>query len=111
MNKAIIGKKLAMSQIFAPDGTVIPVTIVQAGPCPIVQKKTLDNDGYEALQIAFGDIKEKNVNKPVKGHYKKAGVTPRRVLREFRTEVASYELGQELTCAQFAEGSLVDVRW
>ncbi len=109
MNKAIIGKKLAMSQIFAPDGTVIPVTIVLAGPCPVVQKKTLDNDGYEAVQIAFGEIKEKNVNKPIKGHYKKAGVTPRRVLREFRTDVASFELGQELKCDQFAEGSLVDV--
>ena len=102
MNKAIIGKKLAMSQIFAPDGTVIPVTIVQAGPCPVVQKKTLDNDGYEAIQIAFGEIKERNVTKPIKGHYKKAGVTPRRVLREFKTDVASYELGQELKCDQFA---------
>lgn len=109
MNKAIIGKKLAMSQIFAPDGTVIPVTIVLAGPCPVVQKKTLDNDGYEAVQIAFGEIKEKNVNKPIKGHYKKAGVAPRRVLREFKTDVANYELGQELKCDQFAEGSLVDV--
>ena len=66
MNKAIIGKKLAMSQIFAPDGTVIPVTIVQAGPCPVVQKKTLDNDGYEAIQIAFGEIKERNVTKPIR---------------------------------------------
>ena len=109
MNKAIIGKKLAMSQIFAPNGTVIPVTIVQAGPCPVVQKKTLDNDGYEAIQIAFGEIKERNVTKPIKGHYKKAGVTPRRVLREFKTDVASYELGQELKCDQFAVGSLVDV--
>lgn len=109
MNKAIIGKKLAMSQIFAQDGTVIPVTIVLAGPCPVVQKKTLDKDGYEALQIAFGDIKEKNVTKPVKGHYAKAGVTPRRVLREIKTDVTAYEVGQELTIEQFAEGSKVDV--
>ena len=110
MNKAIIGKKLGMSQIFAEDGKVIPVTVVEAGPCPVVQKKTLGTDGYEAVQVAFGSIKEKNVNKPVKGHYKKAGVAPHRVLREFKLDnVDSYELGQEIKCDVFAENDVVDV--
>ena len=110
MNKAIIGKKLGMSQIFAEDGTVIPVTVVEAGPCPVVQKKTLGTDGYEAVQMAFGDVKEKNVNKPIKGHYKKAGLTPHRVLREFKLDnVDSYELGQEIKCDVFAEQDVVDV--
>lgn len=110
MNKAIIGKKLGMSQIFTADGTVIPVTVIEAGPCPVVQKKTLENDGYEAVQVAFGDAKEKNVNKPLKGHFKKAGVAPKKVLRELKLDnVASYELGQEIKCDVFVEGDHVDV--
>lgn len=110
MNKAIIGKKLGMSQIFAPDGKVIPVTVIEAGPCPVVQKKTVDNDGYDALQVAFGEIKEKNVNKPTAAHFKKAGVAPKRVLKELRLEDCSaYEVGQEIKCDVFAEGDFVDV--
>lgn len=110
MNKAIIGKKLGMSQIFAPDGKVIPVTVVEAGPCPVVQKKTLGNDGYEAVQLAYGEVSEKNVNKPLKGHYKKAGVAPRKVLREFKLDnVEALEVGQEIKCDVFVEGDVVDV--
>lgn len=110
MNKAIIGTKLGMSQVFTPDGKVIPVTVVQAGPCPVVQKKTVEKDGYEAVQVAYGAVKAKRVNKPVAGHYKKAGVEPRKVLKEFKLDgAAAYELGQEIKCDVFAAGDLVDV--
>ena len=110
MNKAIIGKKLGMSQIFAPDGKVIPVTVVLAGPCPVVQKKTVEKDGYAALQVAFEDTKESRVNKPVAGQFKKANVAVKRFLRELRLEnVDSYEIGQEIKCDVFAEGDHVDV--
>jgi len=110
MEKAIVGKKLGMSQIFAADGTVIPVTVVEAGPCPVVQKKTVDKDGYSALQVAFGEIKEKNVIKPTAGHFKKANVTPKRELRELKLNNAdTYEIGQEIKCSVFAEGDIVDV--
>lgn len=84
MDKAIIGKKIGMSQIFTAEGKVIPVTVVEAGPCPVVQIKTKENDGYEAVQVGFGAIKETRVNKPVAGHFKKAGVTVKKYLREFR---------------------------
>ena len=105
MDKAIIGKKLGMSQIFTADGKVIPVTVVEAGPCTVVQIKTKENDGYEAVAI-----KETRVNKPVAGHFKKAGVAVKRYLRELRfANCAAYELGQELTCDVFAEGDKVDV--
>ena len=110
MNKAIIGKKLGMSQVFEEDGTVIPVTVVEAGPCPVVQKKAVDKDGYEAVQVAFGSIKEKNVNKPVKGQFKKAGVEVRRYLRELRLDdCGAYEVGSSITCDVFAAGDKVDV--
>ena len=110
MDKAIIGKKLGMSQIFTADGKVIPVTVVEAGPCTVVQIKTKDNDGYDAVQVGFGAIKETRVNKPVAGHFKKAGVTVKKYLRELRfANCAAYELGQELTCDVFAEGDKVDV--
>ena len=110
MNKAIIGKKLGMSQIFTADGIVIPVTVVEAGPCPVVQKKTQEKDGYNALQVAFGDIKVKNVSKPVLGQFKKANVEPKRVLKELPIEnVADYEIGQEINASIFAEGDHVDV--
>ncbi len=110
MNKAIIGKKLGMSQIFTEDGTVIPVTVVEAGPCPVVQKKTQEKDGYSAIQVAFGDIKVKNVTKPVKGHFEKAGVAPKRYLRELRVDNAeSFEVGSVVTCDVFAAGDKVDV--
>ena len=110
MNKAIIGKKLGMSQIFTADGIVIPVTVVEAGPCPVIQKKTQEKDGYNALQVAFGDVKEKNVSKPVMGQFKKANVTPKKVLKELPIEnVDAYEIGQEINCSIFAEGDHVDV--
>ena len=110
MNKAIIGKKLGMSQIFAQDGKVIPVTVVEAGPCPVVQKKTVECDGYSALQVAFGDTKEHRVNKPVKGHFKVANVAVKRYLRELRLANAdTYEVGQEIKCDVFSEGDHVDV--
>lgn len=110
MNKAIIGKKLGMSQVFTEDGIVIPVTVVEAGPCPVVQKKTVDKDGYDAVQVAFGSIKEKNVNKPVKGHFAKAGVAVKRTLKEFRLDdCAAYEVGGSIICDVFAEGDKVDV--
>ena len=110
MNKAIIGKKLGMSQIFTADGIVIPVTVVEAGPCPVVQKKTQEKDGYDALQVAFGDAKEKNVTKPLMGKFKKAGIATKKVLKEIKVDnVESYELGQVIDCSVFAEGDLVDV--
>ena len=110
MNKAIIGKKLGMSQIFTEDGLVVPVTVVEAGPCPVVQKKTQEKDGYNALQVAFGDVKVKNVTKPVLGQFKKANVEPKKVLKELPIDnVADYEIGQEINCSIFAEGDHVDV--
>ena len=94
MDKAIIGKKLGMSQIFTPEGKVIPVTVVEAGPCPVVQVKTVENDGYEAVQVGFGTVKETRVNKPVSGHFKKAGVTVKKYLRELRlSNSTGYEPG------------------
>lgn len=110
MNKAIIGKKLGMSQIFTPDGTVIPVTVVEAGPCPVIAVKSNDRDGYEAVQIAFGDVAKKNVSKPVQGQYKKANTEAKRCLKEFRLEnTADYKVGDEVKCTVFAEGDKVDV--
>ena len=110
MKKPILGKKLGMSQIFAADGAVIPVTVVEAGPCPIIQIKTKDKDGYSAIQIGFGEKKERRVNNPLKGHFKKSGVTPRRYLREFRIEEGDkFEVSQEIKCDIFAVGDKVDV--
>ena len=97
MKKAIIGKKIGMTQIFDENGKVVPVTVVEAGPCVVVQKKTIEKDGYEAIQVGFGDVREKLVNKPRKGHFAKAGVSLRRTLKEFRLENANeYEVGQEI---------------
>ena len=110
MKKAILGKKLGMSQVFAADGTLIPVTVIEAGPCTVVQKKTREHDGYDAIQVSFGEIREKLVNKPQKGHFKKAGVAPARYLRELRLEdISSYEVGARITADTFAEGDRVDV--
>ena len=110
MDKAIIGKKLGMSQIFTAEGKVIPVTVVEAGPCPVVQVKTKENDGYDAVQVGFGTIKETRVNKPEAGHFKKANVTVKKYLRELRfANCSGYTLGQELTCDMFTEGDKVDV--
>jgi large subunit ribosomal protein L3 len=110
MDKAIIGKKIGMSQIFNAEGKVVPVTVVEAGPCRVTQIKTTANDGYEAIQVGFGAVKQSKVTKPAAGHFAKAGVEPVRVLREFRfADCAAFELGQELTCKIFAEGDKVDV--
>lgn len=109
MLKAIIGTKVGMTQVFKEDGTLLPVTVVKAGPCVVVQKKTVGGEGYNALQLGFGEIRAKLVNKPKAGHFKKAGVEPMRYLREFRTDdVAEYEVGQELKVDVFAEGDKVD---
>ena len=107
--KAILGKKIGMTQVFTQDGIVVPVTVVKAGPCVVVQKKTEETDGYSALQIGFGDIKAKNVNKPSAGHFKKAGVDALKILREIRTDVTDAEVGQTIRADVFAEGEMVDV--
>ena len=114
MKKAIVGKKLGMTQIFLSDGRLVPVTVIQAGPCTVVQKKTMEKDGYEAVQFGFDQIPqnrvEKLVNKPEAGHFKKAGVAPMRALREFRLDdSASYEIGQTVKADVFAEGEAVDI--
>ena len=110
MKKGIIGKKLGMTQIFDEKGNVIPVTLIEAGPCVVAQKKTVECDGYNALQLAFEDVKEKNVNKAKLGHFKKAGVTPKRHLKEFRLkDVAGYEAGSVVTVDTFAAGEKVDI--
>ena len=110
MNKAIIGKKLGMTQIFSADGKVIPVTVIEAGPCPVVQIKTVERDGYSAVKMGFDKTTEKNVNKPELGQFKKAGVEPQKYLREFRLDdAAQYEVGKEVTCDVFAAGDKVDV--
>lgn len=108
--KAILGEKIGMTQIFTEDGIVVPVTVVKAGPCVIVQKKTVETDGYNALQVGFGEIKEKNVNKPKKGHFAKVKATPTRYLREFRMEEASeLEAGAEIKADIFEAGEKIDV--
>ena len=114
MKKAIIGKKPGMTQIFLPDGRLVPVTVIQAGPCTVVQKKTVEKDGYEAVQFGFDQVPEnrvqKLVNKPDAGHFKKAGVAPMRRLREFRLDdSASYEIGQEIKADVFEAGEKVDI--
>lgn len=110
MKKAILGKKIGMTQIFDQNGKVVPVTVVEAGPCVVVQKKTIEKDGYAAIQVGFGDIREKLVNKPKKGHYAKAGVSLKRRLKEFRLEDCSaYEVGQEILATVFEAGDKVDV--
>ena len=109
MKKAIIGKKLGMTQIFDAKGNVIPVTLIEAGPCVVAQKKTVDNDGYNAVQLAYQDVK-KNANKAQLGHFKKAGVTPKRHLKEFRLDDCSaLEVGSVVTVDTFAEGEKVDI--
>lgn len=111
MKKAIIGRKVGMTQIFDENGTVIPVTLVQAGPCVVVQKKTVENDGYQAIQVGYGDMSSKNVNKPLKGHFDKAGVAYKRVLKEFRLEdIDAVNVGDILKADVFAAGEKVDVR-
>ena len=110
MAKSILGKKLGMTQIFTKEGKVVPVTVVEAGPCVVLQNKTIENDGYNAVQLGFGTVKDKHVTNPMKGHFTKAGVKPVKFIRELRLADASeYTVGQELTVDIFAEGELVDV--
>ncbi len=110
MKKAIIGKKLGMTQVFDEAGNMIPVTVIEAGPCPVVQKKTKETDGYDALQLGFMDVKESKVSKPEAGHFKRAGVGAKRHLKEFRLEDISFaEVGSVITADTFAAGEKVDV--
>ena len=110
MKKGLIGKKIGMTQIFDEKGNVIPVTVVEAGPCVITQKKTIENDGYEAVQVGFGDIKAQRVSKPMKGHFEKNNVAPKKVLKEFRLEnIADINVGDILKADVFATGDKVDV--
>ena len=114
MQKGIIGKKLGMTQLFDENGKVVPVTVIEAGPCTVVQKKTIEKDGYEAVQFGFDQIPEnrveKLVNKPDAGHFKKAGVAPMRKLREFRLDdCAAYEIGQVVKADVFEEGEKIDI--
>ena len=110
MIKAIIGRKVGMTQIFAQDGKVIPVTVVEAGPCSVVQVKTKESDGYTALKLGFIQVKEKELNKPELGQFKKAGVKPCKVLKEVRLDsVESYKVGDEVKAEVFAAGERVDV--
>ncbi len=110
MQKAILAKKIGMTQIFADNGVLVPVTVLEAGPCTVVQKKTVENDGYDAIQVGFLDAKEKGTNKPKKGHFDKAGVSIRKVIREFRLEdTTSYEVGTDILADVFTAGEKVDV--
>ncbi|NPV71773.1 MAG: 50S ribosomal protein L3 [Firmicutes bacterium] len=110
MRKGIIGRKLGMTQVFDDKGVLIPVTVVEAGPCVIVQKKTVESDGYQALQVGFGPAREKSLRKPVKGHFAKARVPLARRLRELRLDkVDGYEVGSEIKADIFSAGELVDV--
>src|SRR5690606_12383099 len=108
--KGILGKKLGMTQVFSEEGNVIPVTVIEAGPCVVLQKKDMENDGYEAIQLGFLDKKESRANKPELGHAKKANAQPKRYIREIRgVNVAEYEVGQEIKADIFSEGEFVDV--
>ncbi len=110
MNKAILGRKLGMTQVFTDKGTVVPVTVIEAGPCVVTQKKTLEKDGYDAIQVAFGDIKANKLNKPAQGIFKKAGVDAKRYLKEFKlADTSAYEVGSTITCGIFQAGEKVDV--
>ncbi len=109
MKKAILATKVGMTQIFTDDGVLVPVTVLQAGPCVVTQVKTVENDGYASVQVGFGDIRESLVNKPEKGHFDKAGVSVKRFLREFRFENSDeYAVGQEIKADVFAAGDHID---
>ena len=110
MQKCLIAKKIGMTQLFDEKGKVIPVTVVEAGPCAVTQKKTVETDGYAAVQVGFGDVKIQRVTKPLKGHFAKSGVAPKKVLREFRIENPdALNVGDILKADVFAEGDRVDV--
>lgn len=109
MVNGLLGIKIGMTQVFSADGRVIPVTVVEAGPCHVVMKKTAEKDGYDAAQLSFKEAKEKHLTKPLLGHFKKNGAAPARHLAEFEGDVASIEKGQELTVEIFKEGDMIDV--
>lgn len=110
MQKAIMGRKLGMTQIFNENGKVVPITVVEAGPCVVVQKKTKEKDGYESVQLGFDNLKVKQVNKPLAGHFKKAGAAPKRKLKEFRLkDCDAYNLGDIIKADIFKVGEIVDV--
>ncbi|HEY8500773.1 MAG TPA: 50S ribosomal protein L3 [Clostridia bacterium] len=111
MQKCMLGKKIGMTQIFTDDGDLIPVTVIQAGPMSVIQKKTEESDGYCGLKVGFEDIKESKANKPMKGQFEKAGITPKRFIREFRLDnIDAYEVGQEIKVEDmFREGDKIDV--
>lgn len=112
MAKALIGKKIGMTQIFTSEGAVVPVTVLQAGPCVVTQKKTVESDGYNAVQLGFQkELKDQKVTKPMAGHFKKAGVDAQRFLKEFRVEnIEQFNIGQEIDATLFAEGDIVDIQ-
>ncbi|HEY3316791.1 MAG TPA: 50S ribosomal protein L3 [Bacillota bacterium] len=110
MTKGILGRKLGMTQVFDEAGRAIPVTVIEAGPCLVVNKKTAEHDGYNAIQVGFGDIKEKKLTKPAKGYFEKQKAQPRRHLRELRvTDIDKYQVGQEIKADIFNNGEVVDV--
>jgi large subunit ribosomal protein L3 len=114
MKKAIVGKKIGMTQIFTEDGRLVPVTVIEAGPCTVVQLKNEESDGYNAVQVGFGDMTEKRadkrLNKPEKGHFKKAGVAPKRTLKELRLDdCTGYKVGDEIKVDVFAQGDKIDI--
>ncbi len=108
--KAIIGKKIGMTQIFDEKGSVIPVTAIQAGPCVVAQVKTVETDGYDAVQLGFGEVKEKHINKPEKGHFAKANITPKKHLREFRMSQIDVKVGDEVKADVFTAGEKLDIQ-
>lgn len=111
MKKGLIGKKIGMTQIFDEAGNVVPVTVVEAGPCTVTQIKTMENDGYEAIQVGFGDVKVSRVNKPMKGHFDKVDVAPKKTLKEFRLDsIDGIEVGNILKADTFEVGEVVDVK-
>ena len=111
MNKGLIGKKLGMTQIFDEQGKVIPVTVIEAGPCVVAQVKTVETDGYNAIQLGFGDVKESKINKPENGHFAKSKLTPKKHLREFRLDsVENINVGDELKADTFTAGDQLDIQ-
>jgi large subunit ribosomal protein L3 len=110
MKKAIVGKKIGMTQIFTEDGRLVPVTVIEAGPCTVVQKKTVESDGYQAVQLGFGEVTSKHMTKAVAGHFAKADVAPKKTLREFRLDdISALNIGDVLKADVFAAGDAVDV--
>ena len=108
--KAIIGKKVGMTQIFDENGYVIPVTVIEAGPCTVAQVKSVETDGYNAVQLGFGEVKDKHINKPEKGHFAKSKLAAKKHLREFRVETADVKVGEEVKADVFAAGDKIDVQ-